>query len=252
MFCSKPVAANLAGPQTLAASPRLAHLGPRLPHCKTDRPPATILPCPPGSASSACLCSHPTHLHSTYQSIDFPYSLHTPLFPFSPVVLLSVSYPLHYITFTLHWSVSPLQDASRRKITPRRLDDTAQPPSLFVASNPLSAFTCPAVFPSLDPSSPSILTTSTHPYITATGLHPPLPLVPAPTTLLPLVADRQLFVPIKRSLGLLTNSTRSIHHECMCGFLLSLALPTNFSPPSYPIPEILLLDNIAIVIGLTC
>lgn len=207
MFVPKPVAANLSGPRPWQPVPDLPNPGP---DCHPARPTQTRSqapdPCaPPGHvlllASSLQLASPIAQLaHGPpafdLPSIDFPFSLHTPLF-FQPS-----RFTFRFLSITLHYIALPHFDCTTHLGTTQQHGDT---PLLKIPK----VRSCPVLLclpsPSL-PSSTSILTTSKHPRITTTASHSCLPVVSAPTTLLPLVADRQLSVPIKGSVRRLTNS----------------------------------------------
>lgn len=182
-------------PQTLAASSRLAHPGPKLPHCQTD--PGAIplrLSCP---VLLALLFSLPLPVAQLalgppafdLPNIGFPFSLHTPLF-FQPSPSTS-----SFLSITLHCSASIYSCTTHLGTTPQRL---AQHCSIPRSARVLS--------------STSTLTTSTHPRIHEHRIAiASASCVPAPTTLLPLVADRHLSVPITGSFRRLSKPTQTIH-----------------------------------------
>lgn len=185
-LCSEPVAANLAAPQTLAASPRLAHPGPRLPRCQTDPG-----PCVPRLFSwplpFAQLAPGPPALD--LPSIDFPFPPHTPLF-FQPRRFIS-----RFLDITLNYSLSASLSLARHLTAQYHTTghEITQFQRLPASRPPLSDFACPSVSLLPDPTSTPILTTDA-PTLETAGSHSPLALVSAPTTLPPLAADRQLSV----------------------------------------------------------
>lgn len=135
--------------------------------------------------------SRPTCIRPTKHRLPFS-PTHSPFFLSARSFYLP--FPIHYIT--LH---CPTSLYSKRHI------------SVQHTTRVTTSLDIPKVCSYLVLSCPprprhSILITSTHPPITPAGSHPRLPLVSAPTTLLPLVANRQLSVPIKGSLRRLTNS----------------------------------------------
>lgn len=159
MFVPKPVAANLSGPRPWQPVPDLPNPGP---DCHPARPTQTRSqapdPCaPPGHVLLPLLFSlplpspnsHPAHLHSTYPSIDFPFSLHTPLF-FQPS-----RFTFRFLSITLHYIALPHFDCTTHLGTTHQHGGT---PLLKIPK----ACSCPVLLclpsPAL-PSSTSALTT---------------------------------------------------------------------------------------------
>lgn len=187
-------------PQTLAASPRFAHRGPRLPHCESLS--SRLF-------SSACLCRRPTRTPPTCIR-----PTKASPFPFQPrrFILRFLSITLLY--FTLLYSILPyttlgltLHDASGHTRQQHHGARTTLP-------NPLVSV--------LLVSSASILTTSTH----RTRLHHSHRTTSASPSRPRHRRPRYRLSPIASSLRPSSvtpppHQFNSIHHECMCGSLSS-------------------------------
>ncbi|KAL2288051.1 hypothetical protein FJTKL_04777 [Diaporthe vaccinii] len=117
-------------------------------------------PCPP--ASSLQLASPVAQLAPgppafDLPSIDFPFSLHTPLF-FQPS-LFYFSFPIHYITL-LYLTLIARHISAQRNNTGHAIAQDSQ--GLLVSCPPLPAFACPSVL-DIDPDDLDAPTHHNHP-----------------------------------------------------------------------------------------